>query len=72
MGKIVDWDAVEILWPLSTVMEDLRVLYTNLPVDMDRKKGITEWREAGDECREFQDKVFSLTQVLWLGVHPFR
>ena len=62
MGKIVDWEAVvEIIWPLSTVMEDLCVLCTNLPVDMDRKKGITEWREVVDGCREFQDKLVTLT-----------
>jgi len=70
--EIVDLDAVENVWPLSTIMEDLRDLCTNLPIDMDKKKGITEWREAGDDSRYFQDKVVTLMQVLWLGVHPFR
>jgi len=70
--EILDWDAVEIIWPLSAIMEDLRDLYRNLPINIDRKKGITEWREAGDDSRHFQDAVVTLIQVLWLGVHPFR
>jgi len=70
--EILEWDAIEIVWPLNNIMEDVRNLYTNLPIDMDRKKGITEWREAGDDSRHFQDEVVTLIQVLWLGVHPFR
>ena len=70
--EITEWDAVEIIWPLNTIMEDLRHQFTLLPCDNEREKGVTEWRVAGEENRHFQDMVVTLIQVLWLGVHPFR
>lgn len=72
-NEIYRWDAVELMWPLDKIFENLRAHYRNLLcVDENDPSPYNSWRDAGEENKNFQKWLVTLVQVLWLGIHPFR